>query len=137
MFGFPNQVHGHFQSHRNLQAGGDRFSLEIHGADGIIAARSLADVVWFEGPAFNPAKPHEWKPIHVPEWDAVANKYHWCHQRLILDLLAAAEENREPLTGIHNTQWTQEMIQSVYASHLAQTRVPLPLSADHRRHPLQ
>jgi predicted dehydrogenase len=136
MFGFPNQVHGYFQSHRNLQAGDDRFSLEIHGSDGIITARSLADVMWLESPVLNPAKPHQWKPIEIPEWNAIANKYHWCHQRLILDLLSAAEEDREPMAGIHNTRWTQEMIQSVYVSHLAAARVPLPLPPEQRTHPL-
>jgi hypothetical protein len=134
MFGFPEQVHGYFQSHRNTEPASDRFSLEIHGSNGIIAARSLADVAWLEGPAFNPAKPHEWQPITVPEWEALADKYTWCNHQLILDLLAAVEENREPLTGIHNTRWAQEMIQSVYASHLAQARVALPL--EERAHPL-
>jgi predicted dehydrogenase len=134
MFGFPDQVHGHFQSHRHSEAASDRFSLEIHCTEGIVAARSLADVAWFEGPAFNPAKPHEWQVIAVPEWDALADKYTWCHQYLIRDLLAAAENDREPLTGIHNTRWAQEMIQSVYASHLAQARMALPL--EDRKHPL-
>lgn len=135
MFGFPDQVHGYFQSHRNLEPASDRFSLEIHGSAGIIAARSLVDVVWFDGPAFNPAKPHRWQPVAVPEWDALGdNKYIWCHQFLIRDLLAAVEENREPIAGIHHTRWVQEMIQSVYASHLAQARVALPL--EKRSHPL-
>lgn len=136
MFGFADQVHGYFQSHRNMESAGDRFSLEIHGAAGIVAARSLADVVWFEGPAFNPAKPHHWRPIQIPEWDALPNKYHWCHQQLVLDLLAAVEEDREPITGIHHTRWVQEMIQSVYISHFTQSRVALPLPTDQRSHPL-
>jgi predicted dehydrogenase len=136
MFGFPEQVHGYFESHRNETADSDRFSLEIHGSAGIIAMRSLADVMWFKGSSFNPAKPHDWQPIRVPEWDALPEKYHWCHQQLILDLLAAVEQDREPVTGIHNTRWTQEMIQSVYVSHLTQSRVALPLPSDRRSHPL-
>ncbi len=134
MFGFGDQTHGYFESHRNEQPANDRFSLEIHGSAGFIAVRNLADVMWFQGAVFNPAKPHRWEPIAVPEWDVLADKYHWCHQRLVLDLLAASEEDREPLTGIHNTQWVQEMIQSIYASHLAQARVALPL--ERRVHPL-
>jgi predicted dehydrogenase len=134
MFGFPDQVHGFFQSHRNEEAASDRFSLEIHGSKGIIATRSLADVVWLEAPAFNPAKPHQWQTITDPAWEALADKYTWCNHFLILDLLAAVEGDREPLTGIHNTRWAQEMIQSVYASHLARARVPLPL--EERTHPL-
>lgn len=136
MFGFPHQVHGYFQSHRDLDAGSDRFSIEVVGSAGTIAARSLMDVVWFEGPIFNPAKPHRWQPIQIPEWEAVSNKYHWCHQHLMLDLLAAAEQNREPIAGIHHVRWVQEMLQSVYQSHLAQSRVSLPLPPDQRSHPL-
>jgi predicted dehydrogenase len=136
MFGFADQVHGYFQSHQNSEPDGDRFSLEVHCAKGIIAARSLTDVVWLQGSSFNPAKAHSWQPVRVPEWDALTDKYHWCHQQLILDLLSAAEHDREPLTGIHHTRWAQEMIQSVYVSHLSQSRVALPLSADQRSHPL-
>ncbi len=136
MFGFDDQVHGYFDSHRDLEAANDRFSLEIHGSAGIIAARSLTDVVFFEGSAFNPAKPHHWQPIQIAEWDALPNKYHWCHQQLVLDLLAAVEQDREPITGIHHTRWVQEMIQGVYVSHLAQLRVALPLPKDQRSHPL-
>jgi hypothetical protein len=136
MFGFPDQVHGYFESHRDLKAANDRFSLEIHGSDGIIAARSLADVVWFQGPAFNPAKPHRWQPMQVAGWDALADKYHWCHQQLVLDLLAAVEQKREPIAGIHQVRWVQEMIQSVYVSHLTQARVALPLPQNQRSHPL-
>jgi predicted dehydrogenase len=136
MFGFDGQTHGYFQSHRNDDADNDRFSLEIHGSEGIIAARSLADVVWLAGSAFNPAKPHQWQPIRVPEWDSMADKYHWCHQYLLRDLLVASEEDREPLTGIHHVRWVQEMIQGIYVSHLAQARVALPLPNDRRSHPL-
>ena len=136
MFGFADQVHGYFQSHRNVDANSDRFGLEIHGSDGIIATRSLADVVRFQGSAFNPAKPHQWQPIQVAEWDALPDKYKWCHQQLLRDLLVAAEEDREPITGIHHVRWVQEMIQSVYVSHLSQARVALPLPSDQRTHPL-
>jgi predicted dehydrogenase len=136
MFGFADQVHGYFQSHQNSEPDGDRFRLEVHCSKGIIAARSLTDVVWLQGSSFNPAKAHTWQPIRVPEWDALTDKYHWCHQQLIQDLLSAAEQDREPLTGIQHTRWAQEMIQSVYVSHLTQSRVALPLSADQRSHPL-
>jgi len=136
MFGFADQVHGYFQSHQNLDADNDRFSLEIQGSKGIIAARSLADVMLLEGSSFNPAKPHPWQPIRVPEWDSLPDKYHWCHQQLIVDLLAAVEQGREPLAGIHHVRWVQEMIQSVYVSHFTQSRLALPLPIDSRSHPL-
>jgi predicted dehydrogenase len=136
MFGFSDQVHGYFDSHRNEDSDSDRFSLEVHGTTGAITMRSLADVMLFQGTSFNPAKRPQWQPIQVAAWDAVPNKYLWCHQWLLHDLMSAVEEDREPLTGIHNTRWTQEMIQSVYVSHLSQSRVALPLPNDERAHPL-
>jgi predicted dehydrogenase len=137
MFGFEDQVHGYFDSHRNDDSDSDRFGLEIQGSNGTITMRSLADVMLFEGASINPAKNPRWQPIKDAEWESLPNKYHWCHQYLIHDLLKAAEEDREPISGIHNTRWAQEMIQGVYVSHLANSRVALPLSGDKREHPLQ
>jgi predicted dehydrogenase len=136
MFGFADQVHGYFDSHRHEDADSDRFGLEIHGSKGIVTMRSLADVMLFEGSSFNAANNPQWQAIKAPEWEAMPNSYLWCHQYLLHDLLSAAEEGREPITGIHNTRWAQEMIQSVYVSHLAQSRVALPLASDKRSHPL-
>ena len=136
MFGFENQVHGYFQSHQNVDPDDDRFTLEIQGSKGIIVARSLADVMWLDVPSFNPAKAQTWQPIHFPAWESLPDKYHWCHQQLILDLLSAVEQGREPLSGIGNVRWVQEMIQSVYVSHFAESRQALPLPFDKRSHPL-
>jgi predicted dehydrogenase len=134
MFGFPNQVHGYLESHRQLQGGRDRFCIEIFGSEGIIVARSISDVMWFEGPVFNPAKQPQWQPITTPEWDAIAHKDLWCRRQQVLDLLQAVEEDREPSASGKQLRWVQEMIQGIYASHLAQARLPLPLKQ--RKHPL-
>lgn len=134
MYGFPHGVYGTFESHRDLPGGEDRFSLEIRGSEGVIALRSLADVVWFQGPMLNPAKPHRWQPITTSAWEAVPDKMHWCNQQLVLDLLSAVQEQREPIAGLEGGIWALEMIQSVYASHLIKSRVALPLKE--RKHPL-
>ncbi|MCA9230568.1 MAG: Gfo/Idh/MocA family oxidoreductase [Planctomycetales bacterium] len=134
MYGFPNQVHGYFESHRDLQGGPERFSIKIYGSEGIIASRSLRDIVWFEGPVLNPARTNRWLPISTPEWDAIRDNDLWCRQQQVLDLLQAAEEDREPRSSGKQARWVEEMIQSVYVSHLAQARVPLPLRQ--RKHPL-
>jgi predicted dehydrogenase len=134
MYGFANAVYGTFESHRDVPGGEDRFSLEIRGSKGMIALRSLADAVWFQGPIFNPAKPHTWQPITTLEWEAVPDKMHWCNQKLVLDLLHAIEENREPVASLDDAIWALEMIQSAYASHLKKARVDLPLK--NRKHPL-
>jgi predicted dehydrogenase len=134
MFGFPNQVHGYLESHRGLEGSGERFCIEIYGSEGIIASRSMHDVVWFEGPYLNPAKPHKWQTISTPEWDAIEHQDLWCRRALLHDLLQAAEENRDPFSSGKQARWAQEMIQGIYASHLAQARTPLPLKQ--REHPL-
>lgn len=134
MYGFPESVHGYFESHRGLEGGSDRFGLELHGSEGIIAMRSMRDVVWLDQPVFNPAKPADWQPINPAPWQAIENKSHWCNHQLVLDLLRAAEEDREPITGGENAVVVQEMIQGVYESHLAGGRVAIPL--EQREHPL-
>ena len=134
MYGFPNGVHGFFESHKGLKNPTDRFNLEIHGSEGIIALRSLKDVVWFQGPVLNPAKPHQWIPVTSPEWEAVEDKMHWCNQLLVLDLLKAVEEDRQTMASIEDLRWSLEMISSVYAAHFAKGRVDLPLGE--RIHPL-
>jgi len=53
---------------------------------------------------------------------------------LVLDLLRAAEEGREPITSGENAVVIQEMIQGVYAAHLAGGRLAIPLEV--REHPL-
>ena len=89
MYGFPGGVHGYFESHRGLKGGSDRFGLELHGSEGIIALRSMRDVVWLDQPVFNPAKPANWQPINPPEWAEIESKSHWCNHQLVLDLLRA------------------------------------------------
>lgn len=134
MYGFPQGVHGYFESHRGLKGGSDRFSLVLHGSEGIIAMRSLNDVVWLDQPVFNPAKPANWQSINPSEWAALDNKSHWCNHQLVLDLLRAVEEDREPLTSGENALVVQEMIQGVYGSHLARRPLAIPLAE--REHPL-
>jgi len=134
MYGFPNQVHGYLESHRDLQGSSERFGLTIYGSEGIISTRSMRDVVWFEGPFLNPATENHWKPISTPEWDAIRDNDLWCRKKIFLDLLQAVEENREPMTSGKKTRWVEEMIQSVYVSHFAKQRVALPL--EQREHPL-
>ena len=134
MYGFENGVHGFFETHRNLKKPRDRFCLEIHGSEGVLAFRSLKPVMWFKGPVFNPAKPHQWEPIVIPEWEAIENKGHWCNRQLVLDLLHAVEADREPIASGEDGRWALEMILSVYQSHLERKRIPLPMRQ--RTHPL-
>ena len=134
MYGFSNGVHGYFETHRGLKNSKDRFNLEILGSEGMIALRSLRDVMFLETPVFNPAKSQKWIPITTPRWEKINDKMHWCNQQLILDLLHAAEEDRDPTCSGADARWSLEMILSVYESHLKRSPVDLPLK--NRTHPL-
>jgi predicted dehydrogenase len=50
------------------------------------------------------------------------------------DLICAIEENRPPLSGIHDARIVVEMIQGLYASHLSRSTMAFPLK--NREHPL-
>ncbi|MFW6125053.1 MAG: Gfo/Idh/MocA family protein [Pirellulales bacterium] len=134
MFGLASGAHAYFESHRGLTHTADRFSLEIVGSEGTISLRSLRDVMWLDRPVYNPAQPADWQPITTPEWETIENKSHWCNRQLVLDLLKAAEEEREPMASGADGRAALEMIQAVYASHLAGRRLSLPLEL--REHPL-
>ena len=134
MYGFPNGVHGYFETHRGLKNSKDRFNLEILGSEGMITLRSLRDVMFLEAPVFDPAKSQKWIPITTPKWEKINDKMHWCNQQLILDLLHAAEEDRDPKCSGVDARWSLEMILSVYESHLQRGPVDLPLK--NRTHPL-
>ena len=67
MYEFQSGVHGYFESHRGLRMPNERFNLEIHGSEGIIALRSLRDVMVLREPVLNPARPHSWRPVTTDE----------------------------------------------------------------------
>ena len=60
---------------------------------------------------------------------------HAANQLIVVDLLAALEAGREPLSSGHDARAALEMIMAVYWSHIRAQRVPLPLAE--RGHPLR
>ncbi|MEZ4860376.1 MAG: Gfo/Idh/MocA family oxidoreductase [Caldilineaceae bacterium] len=57
-----------------------------------------------------------------------------CNRRLVLDLLAAIEEDRAPLSSGERARAALELIQAIAAAHAAGGRITLPLQERH--HPL-
>jgi predicted dehydrogenase len=135
MYGFGNGVKGYFETHRNLKNPKERFNLNIYCSEGMITLRSLKDVMLLETPVFNPAVPHQWKPVTTQNWDSIEDKMHWGNEQIVLDLLHAVEENRNPLPSGYDGRWALEMILGTYVSHFEKSRVPLPLKD--RSHPLK
>ena len=71
---------------------------------------------------------------HDRRVNKIDDKMHWCNRQLVLDLLLAVENGREPACSGEDARWSLEMIMGVYAAHFERGRVELPLKD--RRHPL-
>ena len=67
------------------------------------------------------------EPLKGPQYKA----RHWL---AILDLVAAIEEERQPLSSVYEARGATEMILSVFESHRLGRPVTLPL--ENRKHPL-
>ncbi|HOI55863.1 MAG TPA: Gfo/Idh/MocA family oxidoreductase [Phycisphaerae bacterium] len=153
MFGFPENVHCHFESRRGMFDGKQwRFGMTVVGTRATLAFRygegdrvlriSRSTQPFEEGGDFvladetplpaiagaAPLKPEE-------TGSGIWAYYKRCNRRAAWDLLCAATENREPVCSGRDARWTLEMVHGVYASHLAGKKLALPLSE--RRHPLQ
>lgn len=84
-----------------------------------------------------------WTPISVPglgpgeapgfDLESSETLVQRCNQRLVLDLLAAIEEDREPLGSGERARGSLELIQAIASAHAAGGRVTLPLQL--RTHP--
>ncbi len=136
MYAFPEGITGIFDSHRN---GGSsvRFGLEIHGTEGVLAVRAGEGWSVVHTPQAHAVSvaPVEWRRLPAPEWEAAPRKLAWANQILARDLIAAVEEDREPMSSGADGRWAVEMILGVYASQRAGARVRLPLAE--RGHPLK
>jgi predicted dehydrogenase len=118
------------------------FGIQFIGNNGLIDVRidqpSLAHLC--EGSPFKPTdQPRAWTPITtagVGKPEPIANLREQIASHAIpgRDLIAAIQENREPLCGAENGRETIEMIAATFASHRSGQRVTLPLKD--REHPL-
>lgn len=140
MYGLPNGVTAYFASNRN-SGGGKRFGLQILGSEGILemqtgylpAVKFLADATWSPGRSGAKWQDVSSQGIGVPE-PLTGDNAHEGNALAVKDLLAAIEENREPLDNMYEARGTIEMIMAVFESHRLGRAVPLPL--ENRKHPL-
>lgn len=142
-----NEVHARFDLERGFPAyfdsianAGDRaagFGLQLVGTKVIIDLRVDQDPVahFLAGNPFRPVKePRVWQPISTaglgqpePKTDEVKDVM--AHLTAGRDLLAAIQENRQPLCSARGGRTTVEMIAGVFESHRQNgQRVPLPLA---------
>ncbi len=139
MYGFNGGVHGSFESKvaASEWGVGKRQAIEITCSKGIALIRlDTAEQFFLPEPAVLPGKQQKWEQLGRPEWLAMKppERFDWCKMQLAADLLRSIEEDREPITSGTTASVAVEMVQAVYAAHLAGGRVSLPLT--HRQHPL-
>jgi predicted dehydrogenase len=140
-YGFDGGAVGHFATHRARAGMAARFGLTVFGSRGVIqlttgslpAAYFLDDPSWFPG-----RSKAAWQEISSsglgkpePQRDGGLGMGNvW----IARDLIAAIEEDRQPLGGMYDGRAALEMILAVYEAHRRKTAVDLPLRE--RRHPL-
>lgn len=141
-----NEVHARYEMASGIPAFFDSihdagtkqagFGLQIIGTKGIIDLRVDQDPVAsiLSGSPFAPTKdPRVWTPISTagvgqPEPIAGLSKQVMDHQLSAKDLIAAMQENRQPLCSASDGRTTIEMIAAIFESHRQNSaRVTLPL----------
>jgi predicted dehydrogenase len=137
---FTSGINGFFGSYKGLGGNPARFAVQIFGSKGIIEYLSgyLPAVHFLADPGWSPARSGaKWQPVTsagvdkpetLPGGNAIGNVV------AVKDLIAAIENDRQPLCNMYEGRTTVEMIMGVFESHRLQQPVILPL--DNRKHPL-
>jgi predicted dehydrogenase len=140
-YGFDRGAVGHFASHRAHDGVAARFGLTVYGSKGIIQlttgslppAYFLADPSWFPGKSKAAWQEITSAGLGKPE-PLTDGGLGMGNVWIARDLIAAVEEDRQPLGGMYDGRAALEMILAVYEAHRLRTAVGLPL--DNRKHPL-
>jgi len=140
-FQFSNGVSGFFGSHRGQDGKPSRFGLQIFGSKGIVEYLTgyLSAVYFLPDPGWSPARSGaKWQKVtsagvSLPE-TLGAGGIPVGNVAAIKELIAAIEENRQPLCSVYEARATIEMIMSVFESQRLGGPVGLPL--ENRQHPL-
>lgn len=141
MYGMPDGSVAYFGSVRATGGKTPRFGLHIHGSGGIVEILSghLPSVKFLEDPGWSPGRSGAvWQDVSsagvgVPE-PLSDGGLHGGNVLAVNDLLAAIEENRQPLGNMYEARGATEMIVAVFESQRLLARVPLPL--ENRQNPL-
>jgi predicted dehydrogenase len=141
LYGFDGGVQGTFATHRARNGAGARFGLHVYGSKGVLTLTTGSlPAAWFlDDPSWSPGQSKaEWqevtsaglgKPEPLKD-DGLASGNVW----IARDLIAAIEEDRQPLGGMYDGRAALEMIFAAYESHRLGAPAELPLKT--RKNPL-
>ena len=140
MYKMSNGAIAYFSSVKHA-GNSKRYALQIHGSKGIIelaegimpSVKYLADAAWSPGRSGARWQDVSSAGIGKPE-PLSGRRYRARYMLMIEDLVAAIEENRQPLCGVYDARGATEMIVAVFESHRQRGPVTLPLK--NRRNPL-
>lgn len=140
-YGMPDGSTAFFASRRQLGQGDNRFGLQIFGSEGVLEVMPnyMGSVKLLLDPAWSPGRSNKaWIDVSsagVGQPEPITKVGNAEGNRIaVLDLLAAVEEDREPLCGMYKSRDTLETIHAVFESHRLQKQVAIPLT--NRQHPL-
>ena len=141
LYGMPSPATAYFNTTRGMAGQPSRFGLMIYGSQGVIEvqtghlspAKILQDGSWSPGRSGKAWQDISSAGIGQPEPDKDGGLPAG-NVLAVTDLIAAVEEDREPLGSISQARGAVEMIVAAFASERAKARVPLPL--ENRDNPL-
>jgi predicted dehydrogenase len=141
MYGMPDGATAYFSSVRNVAANPTRFGLQIFCSHGIIEILegTMGSTICLRDRGWSPLRSGKaWQEITTAGFETpeplTDARYFSRHRLAVEDLIAAIEENREPLGGMHEARGATEMIAAVFESHRQRRPVPMPLV--NRKNPL-
>jgi predicted dehydrogenase len=141
LYQFADGVFGSFGSRRGQAGSPSRFALMILGSKGIIEYTSgyLPAVHFLPDPSWSPGRSGaKWQRVSSAGVDKpepiTAGGNAQGNVVAVRDLIAAIEEDRQPLCNVYEARMTIEMIMAAFESHRLKRPVTIPL--ENRQHPL-
>lgn len=132
-FAFQSGASGFFDSRRDQIGSDRRYGMDIVGSEGMISLRggTASDVAIYPYPLFSPIdSSQKWETLKLDDTPLQTG-----NQLAVIDLMDAAEHNREPLSSGRAAVAALEMILGAYESQITGARVSFPMK--NRKHPLE
>ncbi len=141
MYGMPDGSTAYFSSLKDIGKASARYALQIYGSEGILEIKEgtmppvkyLGDRTWSPGRSGAHWQDVSSAGIDQPE-PLAGRRYEARYLMAIEDLLAAIEQDHQPLCSVYEGRGGAEMIVAVFESHRVGGPVRLPL--ENRQNPL-